>query len=139
MKGINKVTILGSLGADPETRHTQSGKSVTNFRVATSEKWKDRDGNPQERTEWHSCVAWGPVGDVVARYLTKGSPVYLEGSLQTRKWQGQDGQDRYTTAINVRDVVLLPPGKGGASEPKRAEPKRDAGPPPADFDDEIPF
>ena len=96
---INKVILVGNLGRDPETRAMQSGGSVANLSVATAERWKDRDGNRQERTEWHRVVVFGTLADVASKYLRKGSKVYLEGKLQTRKWQDQSGQDRYATEV----------------------------------------
>ena len=96
---INKVILVGNLGRDPETRAMQSGGSVANLSVATVERWKDRDGNRQERTEWHRVVVFGTLADVASKYLRKGSKVYLEGKLQTRKWQDQSGQDRYATEV----------------------------------------
>ena len=115
-RGINKVTLIGNLGADPETRHTPSGSAVTNIRVATSESWKDKQtGEHQERTEWHQVVIWNRLGEVAGEYLRKGSKVYIEGSLRTRKWQGQDGQDRYTTEIVASDMQMLD-SRGGDKE-----------------------
>ena len=105
-RGINKVILIGNLGVDPETRYLPSGGAVTNIRLATSETWKDKQtGQPQERTEWHRVVFFNRLAEIAAEYLKKGSKVYIEGSLRTRKWQGQDGQDRYTT-----EVVLQGPG-----------------------------
>lgn len=102
MSGVNKVILIGNLGADPEVRYFPSGDGVANLSVATSETWKDRNsGEPQERTEWHRVVIRGKLADVVKNYLHKGSKVYLEGKLHTRKWQDQSGQDRYTTEIVV--------------------------------------
>ena len=97
-RGVNKVILIGNLGADPETRFMPSGGAVTNVRLATSESWKDRQsGQMQERTEWHRVVFFNKLGEIAGEYLKKGSKVYIEGSIRTRKWQGQDGQDRYTT------------------------------------------
>ena len=115
-RGINKVILIGNLGADPETRYTPSGSAVTNIRVATSESWKDKQtGEHQERTEWHQVVIWNRLGEVAGEYLRKGSKVYIEGSLRTRKWQGQDGQDRYTTEIVASDMQMLD-SRGGDKE-----------------------
>ena len=119
MAGVNKVILVGNLGADPEARSLNSGGEVVNMRVATSESWKDRDGNRQERTEWHNVVIFNEnLGRVAKNYLRKGSKVYLEGQLQTRKWQGQDGNDRYTTEIVLQkfrgELVLLDSREGGA-------------------------
>jgi single-strand DNA-binding protein len=120
MSGVNKVTILGRLGKDPEVRNFQNGGKVVNLRVATSERFKDREGNPQERTEWHAVAIFNEkLGDVAQKYLHKGSEVYLEGKLETRKWQDQSGQDRYTTEIVLRpfagELTLVGgPGQGQA-------------------------
>ncbi|MGN6155232.1 MAG: single-stranded DNA-binding protein [Sphingomicrobium sp.] len=118
MAGVNKVILVGNLGADPESRSLNNGGEVVNMRVATSESWKDRDGNRQERTEWHNVVIFNEnLGRVAKSYLRKGSKVYLEGQLQTRKWQGQDGNDRYTTEIVLQrfrgELVLLDSREGG--------------------------
>jgi single-strand DNA-binding protein len=100
-RGVNKVTILGNLGQDPEVRYMPNGNAVANITVATSESWKDQAGQKQERTEWHRVVFFGKLAEIVAEYLKKGSQVYVEGKLQTRKWKDQAGQDRYTTEIVV--------------------------------------
>ena len=118
MAGVNKVILVGNLGADPEARSLNNGGEVVNMRVATSEQWKDRDGNRQERTEWHNVVIFNEnLGRVAKSYLKKGSKVYLEGQIQTRKWQGQDGNDRYTTEIVLQrfrgELVLLDSRDGG--------------------------
>jgi len=111
---INKVILIGNLGVDPELRFTQSGTPVASFRIATSERWKDKEGNQQEQTEWHNIVAWGRLGELCNEYLSKGSKVYVEGKLKTRKWQDKNGNDRYTTDIVARDVQFLTPrGEGG--------------------------
>jgi single-strand DNA-binding protein len=112
-RGINKVILVGNLGKDPDTRYMPSGAAVTNIRIATSESWKDKQtGEQQERTEWHQVVFFGRLAEIAAEYLRKGSQVYVEGSLRTRKWQGQDGQDRYTTEI-VADEMQMLGGRGG--------------------------
>lgn len=112
-RGVNKVILVGNLGVDPEVRYTQSGSPVANLRIATSDRWKDKQtGEPQERTEWHRVVLFGRLGEIAEQYLKKGSQVYIEGRIQTRKWQGQDGQDRYTTEIVANDMQML--GGGGA-------------------------
>ncbi|GAA4710422.1 single-stranded DNA-binding protein [Sphingomonas lutea] len=119
MAGVNKVILVGNLGADPEARSLNNGGEVVNMRVATSENWKDRDGNRQERTEWHNVTIFNEnLGRVAKSYLKKGSKVYLEGQLQTRKWQDQSGNDRYTTEIVLQrfrgELVLLDSrGEGG--------------------------
>jgi len=118
MAGVNKVILVGNLGADPEARSLNNGGEVVNMRIATSENWKDRDGNRQERTEWHNVVIFNEnLGRVAKSYLKKGSKVYLEGQLQTRKWQDQSGNDKYTTEIVLQrfrgELVLLDSRDGG--------------------------
>ena len=110
---VNKVIIIGNLGADPELRYTQSGAPVATFRVATTERWKGQDGQMQEQTEWHSIVAWKRLAEICGEYLSKGSKVYVEGSLKTRKWQDKSGNDRYTTEIIAREMKMLSPRAGG--------------------------
>ncbi len=101
-RGVNKVILIGNLGADPETRYMPNGNAVANVSVATSDSWKDKNtGEQRERTEWHRVVFFGKLAEIVGQYLKKGSKIYVEGRLQTRKWQGQDGQDRYTTEVVV--------------------------------------
>ena len=119
MAGVNKVILVGNLGADPEARSLNNGGEVVNIRVATSESWKDRDGNRQERTEWHRVVIFNEnLGRVAKSYLKKGSKVYLEGQLQTRKWQDQNGNDKYTTEVVLQrfrgELVLLDSREGGS-------------------------
>ncbi|MBA6414147.1 single-stranded DNA-binding protein [Parahaliea sp. F7430] len=113
---VNKVILVGNLGADPELRHMPSGGAVTNISIATSDSWKDKQtGQPQERTEWHRVVAFNRLAEIMGEFLRKGSKVYVEGSLRTRKWQGQDGQDRYTTEIVANEMQMLdsrPAGQG---------------------------
>jgi single-strand DNA-binding protein len=152
-RGINKVILVGNLGADPDTRYMPSGKAVTNIRIATSESWKDKQtGDTQERTEWHSVVLYDKLGEIAAEYLRKGAQVYIEGSLRTRKWQDKEGKDRYTTEIIAQNMQMLGGrggggGFGGGDEPPRrsssrpAQDERASAPPPDDggFDDDIPF
>ena len=151
MRGINKAIIIGHLGADPETRYTTSGGAITNIRVATSEKWKDKQGQPQERTEWHRVVMFGKVAEVAAEFLSKGSLVFIEGQIRTRKWTDKQGQDRYSTEIVVEGYHGTMQMIGGRSE-QQASPQQQgfrdppskpkpAEPPPEDFDsdDDIPF
>ena len=117
-RGINKVILIGNLGADPEVRFMPSGGAVANVRVATNETWKDRQsGEQQERTEWHRVVLFGQLGELAQKYLRKGSRIYIEGRLQTRKWQGQDGQDKYSTEVRVDQMQMLGSrqGMGGPS------------------------
>lgn len=140
MSGLNKVQIIGHLGADPDTRYMPSGKPVTNIRVATSETWKDKEsGDRKEKTEWHSVVFFDKLAEIAGEYLRKGSQVYVEGKLQTRKWQDKEGKDRYTTEIIAQQMQMLG-GKPQGDRPARQQEKPSA--PPADdggFDDDIPF
>ena len=107
-RGVNKVTIIGNLGNDPDTKYMPSGNAVTNITVATSESWKDKQtGQPQERTEWHRVVFFNRLAEVAAEYLHKGSKLYVEGAIRTRKWQDQSGQDRYTTEIVASEMQML--------------------------------
>ncbi|WP_207537657.1 single-stranded DNA-binding protein [Sabulicella rubraurantiaca] len=128
MAGVNKVIILGRLGKDPEVRNFQNGGKVVNLRVATSERYKDREGQQQERTEWHSVAIFNEkLGEIAERYLRKGSEVYLEGQLETRKWQDQSGQERYTTEIVLRNfrgelTLVGGRGQGGGGDDMGAEP-----------------
>ena len=116
-RGINKVILVGNLGKDPEVRYMPSGGAVANLTIATSETWKDKQsGQNQERTEWHRVVMFNRLGEIAGEYLKKGSQVYIEGKLQTRKWQGQDGQDRYTTEIVANEMQMLGGRSGGASD-----------------------
>lgn len=113
-RGVNKVILVGNLGQDPEVRYTANGAAVANITVATSEQWTDKQsGQKQEKTEWHRVVMFGRLGEIAGEYLRKGSQVYLEGKLQTRKWQDQNGQDRYTTEIVANEMQMLG-GRGGA-------------------------
>lgn len=113
-RGINKVILIGNLGADPEQRSLPSGGAVTNISLATSESWRDRQsGEQQERTEWHRVVFFNRLAEIAGEYLRKGSKIYIEGSLRTRKWQSQDGQDRYTTEIVAREMQMLDSRGGG--------------------------
>ena len=113
---INKVILIGNLGADPELRYTQSGAPVASFRVATTGRWRGQDGQMQAQTEWRNIVAWRRLAEICGEYLSKGSRVYIEGRLQTRKWQDQNGNDRYTTEIIAREMKMLSPrASGGGS------------------------
>ena len=109
---VNKVILIGRLGKDPEMRFTPSGKAVTNFSMATSESWKDAAGERQEKTEWHKIQIWGPLAEIAAKYLSKGKQVYVEGRLQTREWEDQSGQKRYTTEIVASALTMLGGGSG---------------------------
>ena len=156
-RGVNKVILIGHLGADPETRAMPSGMQVANLRLATTESWKDKaSGEQQERTEWHNVALFGRLGEIAAEYLRKGSQVYIEGRLRTRKWQDKEGRDRYTTEIVGSDMQMLG-GRGGpgggsgggySDTPSRAEPAEatlgggsgaGGSAPRDDFDDDIPF
>ena len=158
-RGVNKVILIGNLGADPETRYTASGSAVTNIRLATTDSWRDRQsGERQERTEWHRVVFFSRLAEIAAEYLRKGSQCYIEGQIRTNKWQGQDGQDRYTTEIIANEMQMLGGrGGGGAGAPQSRRREEDSGSawpgggqggsapapassgPPDDFDDDIPF
>ncbi len=126
MAGVNKVILLGRLGRDPEVRNFQNGGRVVNLRLATSERYKDREGNPQERTEWHSVAIFNEkLGEVAEKYLRKGSEVYIEGQIETRKWQDQSGQDRYSTEIVLRQYrgeLQLVGGRSGGGGADMGEP-----------------
>jgi single-strand DNA-binding protein len=148
-RGINKVMIIGNLGADPEVRYLPSGGAVTNIRVATSEGWKDKQtGETQERTEWHRIVFFNRLAEIASEYLRKGSKVYIEGSLRTNKWQDQSGADRYTTEIIANSMQMLDSKGGGASASMPASSSNSYASEPmptsepamaAEFDDDIPF
>ncbi len=155
-RGVNKVIIVGNLGKDPETRYMPSGSAVTNLRIATTEAWKDKQsGEQQERTEWHSVAMFGRLAEIAAEYLRKGSQVYIEGKLRTRKWQDKEGKDRYTTEILADEMQMLGSKGGGGAAGAGAGAMggataaggcgggraavNDSGAPPGDFDDDIPF
>ena len=142
MASFNKVILIGNLGADPETRAMPSGMTVANIRVATSESWKDKQsGESKERTEWHNVAMFGRLGEIAGEYLKKGSKVYIEGSLRTRKWQDKSGADRYTTEIIANEMQMLDSrgggGMGGGGGGGGGAGRRSGGqsaPPPDDFD-----
>lgn len=116
MTSVNKVILIGNLGKDPDVRYMPSGKAVANVTIATNESWKDRNtGEKQERTEWHKVVFYSPLAEIIGQYLRKGSSVFVEGRLQTKKWQDKSGQDRYTTEIIANEMKML--GGRGGSEP----------------------
>ncbi len=168
-RGLNKVMLIGNLGSDPEVRYTASGSAVANIRLATAESWRDKDsGEQQERTEWHRVVFFARLAEIVSEYLRKGSQIYIEGRLQTRKWQDRDGNDRYTTEIVAGEMQMLgsrgtgsgggapaaasggsaPAAADGGDRPASAPPPRQPAqsnappanePPMGDFDDDIPF
>ena len=112
---INKAIIIGNLGSDPEIRYTPSGTATAQFSVATTERYKDAEGNQKEITEWHRCTAWAKLAEICGEYLHKGSKVYIEGKLQTRKWTDKDNIERYTTGIVVREMKMLTPRSGGTA------------------------
>ena len=144
-RGINKVILVGHLGADPDTRYMPSGSAVTNLRLATTESWKDKtSGDKQERTEWHNVALFGRLAEIAAEYLRKGSQVYIEGRLRTRKWQDKQGADRWSTEVVASEMQMLGGRSAGASAPAMTDttpapsPVAQAGSSP-DFDDDIPF
>jgi single-strand DNA-binding protein len=151
-RGINKVILIGNLGADPETKYMPSGSAVSNLRIATTESFKDREtGQQQERTEWHNVAMFGRLAEIAGEYLRKGSQVYIEGRLRTRKWQDREGKDRYTTEI-VADQMQMLGGRGAgstaaadseapaAARPAAARPRAEApAAATAELDDDIPF
>ena len=144
---LNLCQFIGNLGKDPEKRRLQSGEHVVNFSVAASERWKDKQGQQQERTEWVNCVAFGKLAEICSEYLAKGSKVYVSGKMRTRKWQAQDGSDRYSTEIALSEMKMLDSRSQGGGEqrsqgasqgasghsPQQSQPNYD------DFDDDIPF
>jgi single-strand DNA-binding protein len=152
---VNKVILIGRLGKDPETRYMTSGEAVTNATLATSENWKDKSGEKQEKTEWHNLVFYRRLAEIAGEYLKKGSQIYVEGKLQTRKWQDKEGKDRYTTEIIVNEMTMLGGKSTGGSfevvENKESKPAAaSGGAAPAksapaakgsfdNFDDDIPF
>lgn len=157
MRGVNKVIIIGLVGADPEVRSMPSGTAVVNLSLATNESWKDKEtGERKERAEWHRVVLFGKLAEIAGQYVKKGDPLYLEGRIQTRKWQTEDGQDRYTTEIVANEMRFLGGGRGGdgqhqqpaqqGQQPGNAyealapqqgqQPQQGAG---GDYDDDIPF
>jgi single-strand DNA-binding protein len=154
MASVNKVILIGNLGRDPETRYMPDGGAITNISIATTETWKDKNGDKQEKTEWHRVAFFGKLAEIAGEYLKKGSQVYVEGRLQTRKWQDKDGQDKYTTEIvaNAMQMLGSRQGMGGGAAPEMsergAESSRPAASKPAaaktggkfdDFEDDIPF
>src|SRR5437764_10577148 len=123
MASVNKVILVGNLGRDPETRYTTGGEAVTNVSIATTDTWKDKNGEKQERTEWHRVAFFGKLAEIAGEYLKKGSQVYVEGRLQTRKWQDKDGQDKYSTEIVADRMQMLGSRQGmGAADREREAP-----------------
>jgi single-strand DNA-binding protein len=150
MAGVNKAILIGNLGADPEIRYTAGGSAVANFRIATTESWNDREGQRQERTEWHRIVAWGKLAELCGEYLSKGRQVYIEGKIQTRQWDDRDGNKRYTTEVVAQNLTFLGTrGGDDAGRPRKDNSNTDSsssqgggdldyGPPPM-TDDDVPF
>jgi len=148
-RGLNKVMLIGNLGNDPEVRYTAGGSAVANVNIATAESWRDKEsGQQQERTEWHRIVFFGRLAEIVGEYLKKGSQIYVEGRLQTRKWQDREGQDRYTTEIVASEMQMLGSRSSGGTadfdqRPAASEPAAPSAKPAASadnsFDDDIPF
>jgi single-strand DNA-binding protein len=145
-RGVNKVILIGNLGKDPEVRYMPSGSAVANVTLATSEQWKDKQsGERQERTEWHNIVFFNRLAEIAGEYLKKGSKVYVEGSLRTRKWQDKNGVDRYTTEIVVNDMQMLDgrgvavDSSGGKEAQPASQPRETAAAGAGEFDDDIPF
>ncbi len=139
MAGVNKAILIGNLGKDPELRYTPGGQAVASFSLATGEKWKDKDGNMQDRTEWHNIVVWGRMAENAKEYLAKGRPVYIEGRIQTRSWDDKDGNKRYTTEIVAQRLQFLGSRGDQSSSPSAPPPEA---PQPADLageDDDLPF
>src|SRR5262245_30187464 len=138
MASVNKVILIGNLGRDPELRYTQGGQAVANFTLATNERFSTKDGDKQERTEWHRIVAWGRTAELCAQYLSKGRSVYLEGRLQTREWEDKEGQKRRTTEVVANTVQFLGGrGEGGSAGPISSDGGFDASAPPPP--DDVPF
>jgi len=139
MGSVNKVILVGNLGADPEIRHTQDGKAIANLRLATSESWNDKhSGERKEKTEWHTVVIFGKTAEIAERYLQKGSKVYLEGALQTRKWQDKEGNDRYSTEVVVQGFggkMTMLDSRGDSDREDQRAPAQST----TEMDDEIPF
>ena len=145
-RGVNKVILVGNLGNDPDVKYTADGRAIANISIATTESWKDKNtGEQNDKTEWHRVVFFNRLAEIVSEYLKKGSQVYVEGKLQTRKWQDQRGQDRYTTEIVANEMQMLGGRSGGTGQQQRqAAPQQQAAPAAAapmmdDLDDDIPF
>ena len=138
MASVNRVTLIGNLGRDPELRYTKDGQGVANFTVATNERWRDKQGSTQERTEWHRIVVWGKQGENCAQYLQKGRSVYVEGRLQTRDWEDKDGNKRQTTEIVAQSVQFLG-GRGEGAPRGSSESSPSPAPGPAAEGEDIPF
>ena len=140
MAGVNKVIIVGNLGADPELRYTSGGQPVTDLRIATSRRWQGKDGTMQEDTQWHRVVVWGKQAEQCKEFLSKGRQAYVEGRLQTRSWEDREGNKRYTTEVVAQQVQFLGGRGGGGGMPSGPNPPADdQGMPPSMGDDDIPF
>lgn len=154
--GVNKVILIGNLGQDPEIRYMQNGKAVANLSIATSESWSDQQGHKQEKTEWHRITAYDKLAEIIGEYVKKGSKIYVEGKLQTRKWQDQQGQEKYTTEVIINQMQMLDGKKDGGNSggqpaqparpqstpqrpPQQAAPQPQYNEPPMNFDSDIPF
>lgn len=140
MASVNKVILIGNLGKDPEIRYTPSGQAVASFSMATTRKWRDKDGNPQEQTDWHNIVVWGRQAENANQYLKKGNPVYIEGRIQTRSYDDRDGQKRWITEIVTQTMQFLGKAGEGGGRPSGAPPAPDEPPPDTTGDDDdLPF
>ena len=138
-RGVNKAIIVGAIGADPDVKYTASGSAVVNLSVATNETWKDKNGEVQERVEWHRIVMFGKLAEIAAQYLKKGAQAYFEGKIQTRKWQDKEGVDRYTTEIVANEMQMLGGKSDGGQRQAPAKPQPAAEPPVDDDFDSVPF
>ena len=134
---VNKVILIGNLGADPEVRYSQTGTAIASFRMATTETWRKQDGSKEDSTEWHRVVAFGKLGEICGEYLSKGTKVYIEGRLQTRKWEDRDGNTRYTTEIVAREMKMLSPK--GTTESGGSQYEEEAPFPEPIMGDDVPF
>ncbi len=132
MRSLNRVQLIGRLGKNPEVRYTSNGSSVANFTMATNESWTGKDGQKNEKTEWHNIVAWGKLGEICGEYLTKGKQVYIEGRLTTRSWDDRDGKKRYTTEVKADNMIML--GGSGGSGTSHTPPEKNS-----TIEDDIPF
>ncbi len=135
---VNKVILIGNLGKDPEVRYSQAGAAIASFNVATTETWKKQDGTKEELTEWHRIVAFGRLGEICGEYLSKGSKVFIEGRLQTRKWDDKDGNTRYTTEIVAREMKMLSP-RGSSGDSSQSQQYNDQPFPEPVMGDDVPF
>jgi single-strand DNA-binding protein len=136
MYSVNKVSLLGRVGKDPETRQTGAANSVCNFSIATTEKYKDKSGEVKENTEWHNIVVWGKPAEIIQKYVKKGDLIYIEGKLQTRKWEDKEGNTRYSTEINAQEFMLMPNNRANG-EVEKTTTAKDA--PYNDINDGLPF